>query len=109
MRRPAVRIALAALIGAGLLTASAATLRASCCAPPVETAVGAASCCGCDGSFSRPASADRTAIETRRVPLAAPAAHPPIRAARIAWTAAPECAARGPIPAAPSSPFPRRL
>jgi hypothetical protein len=109
MRRPCARVAFAALIAAALLAAPAATLCASCCTPPVETAVAAASCCGCDASFSRPAPVDRTAVESRRTPRAAVAAHLQIRLDRIASTAVPPSIVRSPIFLVPASPFPRRL
>jgi hypothetical protein len=109
MHRPAVRIAFAALISAALLMAPAATLCASCCVQPAQAVVGAPSCCGCDGSFSRPASIDRTAIHSRQAPLAAPAPDSPSPVGGLAWAAAPPLSAFSPLPATPPPFFPRRL
>ena len=109
MHRPAARIAFAALLAAALLIAPAATLCASCCVQPAGAVVGATSCCGCDGSFSRPAPIDRTAIPSRRAPLAAPAPDSPSLVGGLVWAAMPPLPALAPLPAAPPPPFPRRL
>ncbi|HKD19458.1 MAG TPA: hypothetical protein VKG23_16515 [Thermoanaerobaculia bacterium] len=100
---------IAALIAAALLAAPAATLCASCCVPAADVSVAAPSCCGCDGTFSRPAPADRTAVESRRAPLATSAALVPFRVVRTVRTVMLPSAARSPIPLVPASPFPRRL
>jgi hypothetical protein len=109
MRRPAARIAFAVLMAALLLFAPAATLCASCCVEPAQALVGAPPCCGCDGSFSRPAPIDRTAIHSRRAPLAAPAPDSPALVGGLAWVAIPPLPALSPLPGAPPPPFPRRL
>ena len=108
MRHRVPRIAVATLIVA-VLSAPAAVLSASCCMPPADAAVAALSCCGCDGSFTRPALADRAAIQSRPVPLAAAVADRPSNVDVLALTSGPPSAAPVPLRIARSSPFPRRL
>jgi hypothetical protein len=109
MHLRADRIAFAALFVTALLAAPAATLCVSCCPPAADRTVAAPSCCGCDGSVSRPAPVDRTAVESRRAPFGAFAALVPVRVVRVVWTAVVPPPARSPSSLVPASPFPRRL